>query len=652
MKKSDRLKKLKLDIESLDFDDAEKFVFDVGIRGLTPDKSLSVSEWADTYRYLDSVNAAESGKYRTSRTPYLRSIMDALSVHSPYTEIIFKKGAQIGASEAAVNFMGYVADNSPGSLLYVMPSIDSAKEFSKLRVDPLVENTPVIKGKVKEARSRDSGNTTLLKEFPGGFWALTGANSGVGLRSKPIRFLVTDEISAYPSSIDGEGDPYRLAVARTRTYGSRKKIFVPSTPTVEGDCRISNLYEQTDQRRYFLPCPHCGHMQYLKWERIRWTDDDPSTAHYVCESCEARIENHEKTEMMERGEWRSTMPENISMHRIGFHLSALYSPVGWYSWAEAVSDFLEAKRSNDVAKLQSFINTVLGEAWVDRTDAPDWQQIYMRREQYQIGVVPAPCLILTGAADIQKDRIEVEVKGWTRSLESYSVEHIVLIGDTLQEDVWRKLDELLYRTWPHELGVSLGVRGWGIDSGYISHAVYLWSRKHPSDKVYVLDGMPSDIPIGLPKLTDINYKGKRISNGARRWPIGTNALKREIYSRLKMGLTEDAEYPPYYMHYPEYPPEFFKQLAAESFGAKSKHGKKQWSKHYERNEALDLAVYNRAVALILGIDRLSDDDWQRVEKMFEQTPQLLSGDQQHGTNYARPVARRVMRSRGIQRRVQ
>lgn len=612
---------------------------------LRPDKSLTVSDWADSFRVLDSVNAAESGQYRTNRTPYLKKIMDCLSVNSPYTEIIFKKGSQIGASEAAVNFMGYVADNSPGSLLYVMPTGDAAKEFSKLRIDPLIEHTEVIREKVKEARSRDSGNTTLLKEFPGGFWALTGANSAIGLRSKPIRFLVCDEISAYPSNIEGEGDPYRLAVARTRTYGNRKKIFVPSTPTVEGDCRVTDLYSQTDQQKFFVPCPHCEHYQVLVWQRVRWTEHDPSTAHYVCEKCEQAIEHHEKTEMLNRGEWRATAEQAAPAGMVGFHLSALYSPVGWYSWADAVTDFLEAKRSSNPAQLQAFINTVLGEAWVDRTDVPDWQQIYMRREQYDIGRVPHPCLILTGAADIQKDRIEVEIKGWTKTLESYSVEHIILIGDTMQDEVWQKLDALIYKTWPHESGANVGVRAWGIDSGYISHAVYLWSRRHPGDKVYVLDGQASDIPVGVPKLTDINYKGQRITNGARRWPVGTNAIKREIYSRLKMTLTEDGDYPLYFMHYPEYAPEFFKQLTAESYGSKTKAGKKLWVKHYERNEALDLAVYNRAVCLLLGLDRYNVEDWEKIEELFRTRPEQLQA-----SNFARrPPPRRVVHSAGIRR---
>lgn len=611
-------------------------VFQAGARGLRPDEKLTVSQWADSYRILTTTGSAEPGQWRTSRTPYLREIMDALTTGTPYHTVVLQKASQIGASEMAVNFLGYIADISPGPCLYLMPTLDAAKEFSKIRIDPLIAESERFKDKIKEARARDSGNTTLLKEFLGGYWALTGANSSVGLRSKPIRYLVMDEVDAYPGSIEGEGSPVKLAYVRTRTYGNRRKVFIASSPTVAGQSRIEKEFEETDKRYFFVPCPKCGHRQVLRWPQVKWLNDDPDTAHYECEKCEAAIYNHEKTEMLEKGEWVATA-EAKDPGIVGFHISALYSPVGWYSWTDAVREFLEVRENPEL--LRVFVNTVLGEVWVDRADAPDWELIFHRRENYQIGTAPARCLLLTAACDVQKDRIEILIQGHTKNGEQYSVDHIQLLGDTTQGDVWGRLDQVIMKPIPHETGAQMPLKAVAIDSGYLTTRVYSWSRKHRPDWLYVFKGVSSDLPVGQPRLVDFNWEGKKISNGARFWPIGVNTLKREVYTRLRLGLLDDGSFPDGYMHFPEYDAEFFKQLTAESLQNVGKGHKKAWKKHYDRNEALDLIVYNRALAVILGLDRLRGEDWAALESRVQrpaQGPQVQT---------ARPV-RRVI-SRGI-----
>lgn len=617
---------------------ALEFVLAAGKRGLTTDERLTVSQWADSYRILTTTGSAEPGQWRTSRTPYLREIMDALTTGSPYNTVVLMKASQVGASEMAVNFLGYIADISPGPCLYLMPTLDAAKEFSKIRIDPLIAESERFKDKIKEARARDSGNTTLLKEFLGGYWALTGANSSVGLRSKPIRFLVMDEISAYTTSSDNEGSPIKLAMARTRTYGNRKKVFIASSPTIAGQCAIEREFEETDKRFYFVACPSCSHRQVLRWPQMKWLNDDPDTAYYECEECKAAIYNHEKTDMLERGQWVATAtPKDPTT--IGFHISALYSPVGWYSWTDAVREFLEVK--DDPELLRVFVNTVLGETWVDRADAPDWELLFHRRENYQIGTAPARCLLLTAAADVQKDRIEVLIQGWTKNLETYSVDHIQLLGDTTQGDVWDRLDQLIMKPIPHESGQMMNLKAVAVDSGYLTTRVYSWSRKHRTDWLYVFKGVSSDLPVGQPRLVDFNWEGKKISNGARFWPIGVNTLKREVYTRLRLGLLEDGSFPDGYMHFPEYDAEFFKQVTAESLQSSAKGTKKAWKKHYDRNEALDLVVYNRALAIILGLDRLRGEEWEALEARIQQ--RAAGGAAPQTT--ARPV-RRVL-SRGI-----
>jgi phage terminase large subunit GpA-like protein len=238
--------------------------------GLTPDAALTVSEWADRNRILSPRDSAEPGRYRTDRTPYMREIMDALSpTHSP-RRVVFMKSAQVGATTAGSNFIGYVVHHAPGPMLAVQPTVELAKRFSRQRLDPLIAESPVLRERVKPARSRDAGNTVLSKEFPAGLLIITGANSAVGLRSMPARYLFLDEVDAYPPSADEEGDPVALAEARTRTFSWRAKAFLASTPTIRGLSRIEREYEASDQRRYFVPCPHCSEMQWLKFEGLRW----------------------------------------------------------------------------------------------------------------------------------------------------------------------------------------------------------------------------------------------------------------------------------------------------------------------------------------------------------------------------------------------
>ena len=358
------------------FDGAEALLRAWG-GGLKPDPLLTVSEWADRYRMLSSRAAAEPGRYRTKRTPYMKEIMDALSPGHPAQRIVFMKAAQVGATEAGNCFLGFIIHQAPGPALAVQPTVELAKRNSRQRIDPLIEESPALRDKVKPARSRDAGNTMLSKEFAGGILIMTGANSAVGLRSTPARYIFLDEVDAYPASADEEGDPVSLAEARSLTFAHRRKVFLASTPTIRGLSRIEREYEASDQRRYFVACPHCGASQWLKFERLRWEKGKPETAAYVCESCDAAIAEHHKTAMLEGGEWRATAT-SADPSTIGFHLSALYSPAGWLSW-ERVARAWEAAQGSDEA-IRAFRNTILGETWVETGEAPDWRRLYDRRE--------------------------------------------------------------------------------------------------------------------------------------------------------------------------------------------------------------------------------------------------------------------------------
>lgn len=372
--------------------------------GLKPDPLLTVSEWADRYRVLSQRASSEPGRWRTERSPYLKEIMDCLSPASAVQRVAVMKGTQIGGDECGNCWIGYVIHQAPGPMMAVAPTVELVKRNSKQRIDPLIEESEVLRERVRERRSRDSGNTVLSKEFPGGVLILTGANSAVGLRSMPARYLFLAEVDGYPGDVEGEGDPILLAERRSATF-QRRKILLVSTPKTKSLSRIQREYEASDQRQYFVPCPHCGEQQTLELENLRWPEGRPREAEYACTHCDALIGKRHKTWMLDHGEWRPTAPGDG--RTAGFHLSSLYSPVGWFSWADAAEMYEQAQKTPDLMK--GFVNTVLGPPFEEEAEAPEWQRLYERRESYRIGMVPDGGLFLTAGVDIQKDRIEVEV---------------------------------------------------------------------------------------------------------------------------------------------------------------------------------------------------------------------------------------------------
>lgn len=478
--------------------------------GLKPDPLLNISEWADKYRVLSQKASAEPGKWRTSRTPYLKEIMDCLSPYSGIERVVFMKGAQIGGTEVGNNFLGYIVHLSPGPVMLVMPTVDGAKRTSKTRIDPMFAAIPELKCVISDRRSKDASNTTLMKEFQGGVLVLTGANSAIGLRSMPVRYIFLDEIDAYKGDVEGEGDPVNLAIKRTSTF-NRRKIFMVSTPTIQSVSRIEYEYEQSDQRHYMVPCPYCNKRQLLKWKQIHWEDDDPQTAVYICEYCGGIIEEHHKTWMLENGIWEKSNP---SSKIAGFHLSSLYSPVGWFSWADAVKQFLDAKNKDNLLKV--WVNTVLGETWLEKGEAPEWQVLFDKREDYRQELVPSGGLFLTAGADVQKDRIECEVVAWGRNHESWSVGYFIINGDTAREDVWNELTDFSRRYFEHSSGAMLPISRFAIDSGFATQQVYNWVRKQPLNFAMAVKGTDSGVtPLGLPTKVDLNINGKNFAEGLR-----------------------------------------------------------------------------------------------------------------------------------------
>ena len=598
--------------------------------GLTPDPLLTVSEWSDRHRMLSSKASAEPGRWRTSRTPYLKAIMDCLSPTSPVERVVFMKAAQLGATEMGSNWIGYVIHHAPGPMMAVWPTVEMAKRNSKQRIDPLIEESSALAELIAPARSRDSGNTILAKEFRGGVLVMTGANSAVGLRSMPVRYLFLDEVDGYPLDVEGEGDAISLAEARTRTF-SRRKIFIVSTPTISGGSAIEREYEASDQRRYFVPCPHCNHPQWLRFEQLRWDKGQPETAAYICEACDTAISEHHKTWMLERGEWQAMAQGKTA----GFHLSSLYSPVGWRSWRDIAAAWEAAvnKESGSAAAIKTFKNTELGETWVEEGEAPDWQRLVERREDYRMGTVPLGGLLLVGAADVQKDRIEASIWAFGRGKESWLIEHRVLMGDTARDAVWKALAAMLAENWTHACGAQMPLARFALDTGFATQEAYAFVRACHDPRVMAVKGVRSGVMggaalIGTPTAIDVSQGGKKLRRGIKVFTVAVGIAKLEFYNNLRKsadvgedGLTP--VFPAGFVHLPKIDAEFIQQLCAEQLiTRRDRNGfpVREWQKMRERNEALDCYVYARAAASSAGLDRFEERHWRELERQLGVAP--------------------------------
>ena len=589
--------------------------------GLRPEQPLTVSEWADKHRRLSSKASAEPGPWRTNRTPYLKEPMDCLSTTSTVQRVVMMFAAQTGKTECGSNWLGYVIAHAPGPMLLVQPTVEMAKRLSKQRLESLISETPCLSERIAPSRSRDSGNTMFSKEFAGGMMLLTGSNSAVGLRSTPCRYIFCDEIDAFPADVDGEGDPVSLAEKRATTF-ARRKILLTSTPTVKDFSRIEAEYERSDQRRFYVPCPCCDAMQWLKWPQLKWEKNDPATAAYECEVCRERFAEIHKPAMLRRGEWRATASSDGKT--AGFQLSGLYSPLGWLSWADMVDDFLRAK--TDAPMLKSFVNTRLAETWEEDFASKVSADVLLERcEPYKAGVLPDGALAVTIGVDVQGgggsagDRLAVSVWAWGRDEEGWLIDHQEIHGDPCRPEVWKQLDLLVLHDWEHVSGGKLRADVVAIDSGgHATAEVYQYARERAGAGVIAIKGQSQrgKPPIGKASKVDINAQGRTLKRGAAVFPVGGDTVKTTLFGRLKHN-----ERGPGYLHFhAQTGAEYFEQLTAEKQALRYVKGfpVREWvKKPSARNEALDCLVYAYAALnrMYQRYDRRTM--WDQLEKRME-----------------------------------
>jgi len=602
------------DIETLLLDDIDYSVLEGFLRAIEPDPIMTVSEWADTNRVLPAT-VAEPGPWRTSRTPYLKEIMDKLSVKDPAREIWWQKPSQVGATEAGNNWLGYIIDIAAAATMYVMPTDHLMKKTSKTRIQPMIKDSDKLRAKIKPSNSKEGGNTILDKEFDGGYLTMIGANSAVGLSSTFVRFLYMDELDRYPQDVDGEGDVIGLAKTRTSTFGDRRKIFGPSTPTIDGLSIISKEIKKTGQRHFFVPCLACGTMQYLKFSQLRYEEGKYTDVRYECEHCSELIPERQKTKMLAAGEWKALFPEKEDGFVFGYVMNALYSPLGWYSWSQMAKEHDEAQ--NDLPKLIVFTNTKLGETYKIKGEQPDWEALYNKRETYKINTPNNKVVLITAGMDVQPDRIEVEIVGWGKGKESWSIDYRVFYGSTNSENdvVWDNLKNIVNEQWTREDGAMIPLRMIAVDSGNNTNVVYSVCRKFDKSKVIPIKGRDTmAVMVSQPKAVDTAQSGKTIKR-VEVWSVGVSLIKTELYGWLKSQLKENQPVPFGYCHFPMYDENHFKSLTAEKIEyTKDKKGytKPKWVKKFDRNERLDCRVYARAAANVAGMDRWTDENWEKL----------------------------------------
>jgi phage terminase large subunit GpA-like protein len=564
--------------------------------GFRPPDPMTVDQWADRHRVLSTKGSAEPGPWRTDRTPYLREPMQCLSPSSPWRRVVLMFGSQMGKTEVVLNWLGAIIHLWPAPTLLVQPTLDMAKRLNRQRLEPLLRETPVLSDLIAPARARDSGNTMFLKEFRGGLFVLTGANSGSGLQSMPAAYLLADEVSSYPFEADDKGDPLENAEARTSTF-PMGKVLITSTPGTRGMCRITSEYEtRSDRRQLAVLMPCCGSLEVLRWrEHMKWDRPD-GEVFAQCPACGERVSQHHKTTMLAGAVWQATAKgDGITA---GFHLPGWYAPAGWTSWEQIRDEFLRAK--TDPLLLKGWVNKRAAEAWEDEAVAVINAEGLMARAQsetFSSGTCPEGVVLLLMAVDTQDTWLETTVWGFGRGEEMWRIWHQKVEGSPAEADVWEQIDSIRRTEWPMEGGGTLTVRHCGVDTGgHFTQEAYEYCRQRAREGVVALKGSSTKAAPALGKgsRVDVNARGQTIKKGLTLYQVGGDTLKRTIYARLK----KDAPGPGA-IHLPnDVTEEYLQGLTCERLVPKMVKGFQVlgWENPSgARNEPLDLTVYALAI---------------------------------------------------------
>ena len=605
----------------------------------TPPADLTVSEWAEAHRVLSRENSAEAGPWRNARTPYLVEIMDAFT-DPKIKKLTVVASSQVGKSELELNIIGYIIDQDPGSILYIQPTLDDAKKFSRLRIAPMIRDSATLRSKVADVKSRDSGNTMLQKSFPGGMLTIVGSNSASGLASTPAKYVLGDERDRWAASAGTEGDPWALAEARTTTFYNAKMVDV-STPTDKGTSPIEKSFNEGTRERWCHQCPHCGEYTNIVFDDIKYDaeiigagrkkDYKISNIVWCCPQCGCVSTEDEMRR--QPAKWIAENPDAYARGHRSFWLNAFSSP--WQRWEKVVYAFMSAK--NDPQRLKVVLNTMFGELWEDRGDLEDEDTMLARREDYGTNAdgtpveLPEGVLVLTCGVDTQGDRLEYEIVGWGYYKESWGIKKGIIMGDPNDDEPWLRLDEVVSKTYRFKDGRGLKISKTFVDSGgNRTQSVYKHCRALEGKRVYAIKGIGGDDkPYTKPPSKVKIVVGGRAIGTTWLYSLGVDAGK----SAILKGALKVLEPGPKYCHFPRNPDagydvNYFSGLLSEKEVVKIERGltKRSWEKlpGHERNEALDCRNY--AMAALYSLDPDMDAIERRLKVAsgeWKEDPQQL-----------------------------
>ena len=573
------------------------------LKAFKPPERYTVSEWADNFRVLTSVSA-EPGRWRTNRTPYLKEPMDRFT--DPLIEkIVLCFGAQLGKTETELNMIGYALDQTSSPTMMVYPTDTIAKFASDKRVQPMIKSVKSINDKFDE-------NSKLLElDFNNGnYMVLVGANSPSSLSSRSIKYLFFDEIDKYPAFAGKEADPIKLATERTKTFVD-KKIVMVSTPTVESGNIWQAFMSANERRQYYVPCPHCGVSQTLKFKQIKWPEEHNDnadmirdTAYYECEHCGERIYDKHKMQMLRSGEWRAVNKSQSKIRSVSYHLSSIYSP--WVTFGDVAYEFKNSKGTP--ATLMNFINSWLAEPWKS-SKTKSTQNMEFTQSNYPCGVVPDKAVLLIASVDVQLDHFWWEIRAYAPGVKSYLI-------DYGQASTWEDLEEIIInREYPSEYGEARQVMKAGIDSGFRTDEVYQFCSRFPEVCIPV-KGSSNHSTMAAPYTMTSLEKG--VVGGLKLYVLNTDYWKDFIFARMIRPADEDGT-----IHlYKECPQEYSDHLRSEEKqeirNVKTGAVTVQWKPltSHPVNHLLDTCTYNAAVADIAGVKYLVEPaDYEETEEV-------------------------------------
>lgn len=583
-------------------------------RGLQPDPNMTVDEWSDQFMVIPKDSGAnEYGKYRTSRTPHARQVMQALSDRHPCKRVALMGASQMLKTQVGLNWFAASVHQSPANFLWILPTGKLAKRTST-RIGKTIAAVPELTERVAAPRSRDSVNTIDTKEYIGGSLFIVTAGAAANLSEVPARRVLFDEVDRAEANVNGEGDPVALAEARQTTFERNRKAYYPSSPTIAGESIIEKLYLRGTQHEALADCVHCGEAQPLVFERLQLADDGQS-AMYPCVECGAFMYETDKNRMFARGAWSDGVEGDGET--VSFTISGMFLPYGWVPWIALLREYGKAKAKLEEGSEESmiaFYNTRLARCWERQKEQTKYDELMQRAEEYKLGRVPAGGLVLTASIDTQNDRLEMMIVAWGEGMECWVIDYQIIQSSPAEDATWQRADELLLTRYRHAGGEMMSVEAAFVDSGGAhTQDVYNFTYTRRRRSVFAIKGASRpDRPVlsSKPTIVDINWRGKTEKRGAQLWFIGTDTAKDYLASRWKRATGPGA------VHFSQdLPEDFYKQLTAEYRTSGYKRGRRvSWweKKQADRNEALDLMVYNLAAAYHLGLHKRTEMHWQRL----------------------------------------